>query len=473
MLWGALILGVLLWLGEGLAWRQTPEPVGVFETSPLETAAPEVSRDNRTPIWIAIAMVVVASAIFGVAWRSGSLAASYWGGGFVVGALGPLVAWRERPMAALGPVLVVAALALIFGGNARVDTLLGAGAGWVLASWAMNGWGGAPSLSSVSATGLMVLTCGAAAMGAYREAISQSGPDWSSLALVLAAIQVLTVRMGEKFAAPRGKIASGILGGLAGGVACGLVAPNAPGVWSVGWLGGMVAAWLVWATPHNDDQNDQTPALAILLVAAGALAGHLLLQGTGSALLLLAAWAPLALAASGAEKTRPALARQIASLWMLGALIVLYRVFEWRYRATLTGVSFNDFYTLLALLAGLALPLQAARGGILGPIFAAALLAGAALVGGARVGAGLFFGLAAGVGIGTKNSSRRWATPLFLALWCALLMCQGAAWIWPLAQRPRAVRLEWLAQVALGLALVVVARALANWWRARSSATSK
>jgi hypothetical protein len=264
---------------------------------------------------------------------------------------------------------------------------------------------------------------------------------------------------------------------VTGGVAlCGWLgaASRALPVLLLGWAGGATLAWLL-----REGDDETSAPLGVLLMAAGVMAGHFLLQGVGAALIALAAWWPLSLAvlwwsqedsdeANLVAQSSSTRAQGAAALWTLGAVIVMYRVFEWRYRLNLRDVSSDDFYTFFMLLTGASLPLVMARAGLIAPLLAAALVAAMGLVWGARGMPGLFFGFAISAAFlawSRAKNSLSWPGPLLLSSWCALLLCQWALLLLPVSQRPRAVRIQWLIALAITCAVLLVGRVVMEKWK--------
>jgi predicted membrane channel-forming protein YqfA (hemolysin III family) len=451
---------------------------------------------------------------------------------------------------------IAVAAALLWLVNSPVDALIGVACGWFAATFLL--WesatradlsldatpgppGEAPAAARalLTGSGFCVTLCALAALGVYRDGVTTALPHgtWDGVALgfavaipLLVLISAVVAPLFSRANRPPGHEREVSLAAMRGAVARTVIVAL-PLLWLANLLAmkvadetavfnvvlcGLIVGGLVWWLQREAQPLDGSagpPAvvpLAVLVTLGGFMAAYQMLQGFGSGLFLLAAWSVPALAMSigqpaesAVAASNPAVASSAAPLLrvlIFGAVLVLYRLFNERFKADLHGMALTDHYVLFAMLAGAILP--AAVGRLLwrddattGPalssrglhlatlIIAVLLTLGALAAGlvlwGAKIALGLFFGLALAcvsqVAMAVRARAQTAATNegiAMVALGIALALAQWTHRALPLAELSRTQRLRLLVYIACALfALLLIAdygSRLWHWLEARN-----
>lgn len=498
LLWGAIAVGVVGWLQSLLA-------AGSLSASPHNASTPF----PRPHLLLAAALPVLVF-LLTLPEAPPFARGQGFGHGFLLGALGALgaafVAGRtlqshalhnrdEENRNSLAPLLAaqflavaIVALALWLLRAQIMDALCGIALGWLCVSLVLHhGFCDVKTSDASLASGTIfaVTLCGASALGVHRDFLSPEIPrgTWSALCVAFATGIPFSVLLSSFL--PR-SIPSRIARVLGAGVVAILLLllanllalkviaqPRVAFVVGVGILAGI----LLWWSSLEETGDESTPALPLgaFAMLAAVVMSFGLLQGFGIGLMLLAASPFLNLSLGHADDARSAhaIARN-AQLLAFGAILLLQRWFEQKYRAELRGVAITDYYALLGFLSGALLPaflscvmsrrastpiMRLVLAGALAIVAPAILL----IIWGAKISFALFFGLALSFLLASHKPSTRVLISSLCALAIALALIEWTRHLLPISEMARADRIRALSY-CIGAILVLV---IASDWSAR------
>lgn len=337
LLWGTLGLGCVGWLSGALLARPR--------------AAPAAESSSSRAFWLSAALLPLLIFALTLPARPPFAPGQGWGRGFVLGALGALLAaWvvqRARQSAsALAPVssvtapqflaLVTVAIPLLWMRLLIVDALLGVASGWLATSLILfyailheerpeddtpvafvpddDGEEHTSSgLSLLGGMGFALTLCAVAVLGVYRDGLDSAVPrgTWSAMAVLLAAgvpFSLMLAALAAQISARGGahSAASWVRNGLPLIVllvlgqllATRLIdQPSLLFVIAIGLITGLLMGWLGRDAAKSPDARAYAPGAAATFVMLGAfMAAYQMLQGYGAGAMLLAAWPAFALA---------------------------------------------------------------------------------------------------------------------------------------------------------------------------------
>jgi hypothetical protein len=435
------------------------------------------------------------------------------GRGFLLGAIGGVVAMLVIARAAIPLVsllvsqfaaLVVVALPLLFLRATIIDSLLGVACGWLAVTLILVQGASTPALllSGASGAGFTVTLCAVSALGVYRDFLTPeiARGTWSSLAVAFAAgvpvavlfseqlgVQLLREQVQKKSVLLSAFFAVVLLLLFANLLAFKIISqPRFSMVVAAGLLAGCLMWWAARVENNNDTINANhsvacTPLIPLggFVMLGAVVCSFGMLQGFGIGLMLLAAWSILGLAQQESVgrstlQTTQVVSERLLHGFLFGAILLVERLFEQRFRADLRGVAITDYYALLGFLIGASLPtllaswLRPSR--TASTLWARLVIIGIAvltvpallmIVWGVKTSFALLFGLALACLISRNGAREMSLNASLLAMAIALLIAQWTHRLLPLSEMTRNERLRALGIVLLFLLIFVIAEELA------------
>ncbi len=504
MLWGALGIGVAGWICLLL--------LSLLRRGETVSSAQSPMKQARSFEWLAGLLPILVWLATLPAKAPFSSGQGY-GRGFLLGGVvafaGVLVLFRlakrypdSARLAATTSVfgaLIVACVPLLWMRHAVIEALMGAALGWVAVSvvWLCAARQNDESsrgevVALLNGAGFATALCAASALGIYRDFqfADVARGTHSAVALVLAAgvgLALLFDVLLREIASSGRTEASVRLLQVVATFACvalplGIAFVEATRVLDdmkvflcVGT--GCILGLLGWALGWNHARQRETPTISVAPVATlvalcGFMFAYGLQQGFGVGLMLLAAWPLTVLLLSPGETEEGAplrfdVAQTAALLGTFLAILLVSRVFATRFRADLRGATLSDQFALFGFLAGATVPAllssllagsdqarasmpRLAGAGVLALLLLAAMLA----IWGVKVVPAFFAGTALA---GVMLPSSRFGAGIgsLFSLSMALVLTQWTSRFLPLADAPRAAKMQFLLW-GFGGALVLV-----------------